>query len=137
MSKPNFEAIDDLAELGNGLMDEADYAGAITKFSEALLLVPDPRRDWEAATWLYASIGDAFYQSGEHAKALDNFVEAYNCPGGLENPFVLLRLGQCYHHFNEEKNTLEYLLRAYMLEGENIFEEAPSYLRYLSSKVSL
>ena len=34
----------------------------------------------------------------------------------------MLRLGECCLEIGDEKNAIEYLLRAYMMEGKEIFE---------------
>lgn len=41
---------------------------------------------------------------------------------GYSNPFIMLRLGECCLEIGDEKNAMEYLLRAYMMEGREIFE---------------
>ena len=41
---------------------------------------------------------------------------------GYGNPFIMLRLGECCLEIGDEKNAIEYLLRAYMMEGKEIFE---------------
>lgn len=46
------------------------------------------------------------------------------------NPFVLMRLGQSAYELNKD-NSKEYLLKAYMLEGEAIFEDQDN--KYLES----
>ncbi len=42
--------------------------------------------------------------------------------GGYGNPFIMLRLGECCLELGDEKNATEYLLRAYMMDGREIFE---------------
>ena len=61
---------------------------------------------------------------------------------GYGNPFVMLRLGECCLEIGDEKNAIEYLLRAYMFEGREIFEpdedgndDGKKYFDYLRTHV--
>ena len=56
--------------------------------------------------------------------------------------FVMLRLGECCLEIGDEKNATEYLLRAYMFEGREIFEpdedgndDGKKYFDYLRTHV--
>ncbi|MDF5873149.1 hypothetical protein P4112_16025 [Pseudomonas aeruginosa] len=49
------------------------------------------------------------------------FLDALNAPGGVENPFVHYRLGQCQVKLGNAALAVESLLKAYMLDGEEIF----------------
>ena len=115
------DRIDELAERGNDLADADDLEGAVVAWSEALALVPEPKTDWDTATWLYASIGDALYQQDKLEEARDALFSALNCPDGQENPFVHFRLGQCEIRLGNEERGVDELMRAYMLDGETVF----------------
>jgi len=132
-----YTRIEHLSEQGNLKLDDGNFEGALVSWREALALLPEPKQNWEAAVWLYASIGDASYQSGDYAAAKDAMFDALNCPAGIENPFVHYMLGKALLHMEDER-ALEYLLRAYMLDGEEIFdsdeEEGPDALRALQDK---
>ncbi len=117
-----YNRITDLSEEGNTLAGEENYSLALEKFKEALTLIPEPKKDWEASLWLYASIGDMFYSKKDFASAANAFYDALNCPDGVENPFVYIRLGECLFELGDEIKAREYLLRAYMLAGKDIFE---------------
>ena len=57
---------------------------------------------------------------------------------GYNNPFVLLRLGQSAYEIGNKEQALEYLLRTYMLEGKEIFEEdEKKYFEFLKSNMDL
>lgn len=133
-----YEQVEALSEAGNDLADADDFDGAIARFSEALQLLPSPARNWEASTWLYASIGDMYYFKGDYRAAANNFFDALNGPDAQANGFVNLRLGESLFELNQQEQSLEYLLRAYMLEGEEIFaEEDPRYFDFLKTRVQL
>lgn len=123
LSEELHNQIIDLSEQGESFLEFEKYDEALVKFQEALDLVPYPKKDWEASTWLYASIGDTLFSKQLYKESLNAFLDAYNCPDGTNNPFVNLKLGECYFELEEFEKAKEYLLRTYMLEGDEIFEE--------------
>lgn len=125
------EEIEALSEAGNVLFDQERYDSAIEKWQQALDRVPAPRADWEASLWLCASIGDAYYQKGQFDLAREFLLDAMNAPGGPSNPFVLFRLGQAEARLANAKASTDYLLRAYMLDGTDIFDADPDGADYL------
>ena len=58
------------------------------------------------------------------------------CPGGLGNPFVHLRLGECCFDIGERDRAADELTRAYMGAGREIFaEEDPKYIEFLGTRI--
>jgi Tfp pilus assembly protein PilF len=124
--------VEDLSESGNEYMEQADYEAATMAFEEALAMLPQPCEQWEAFTWLNASIGDAQFMLGDFVRAKESLFDALNGPDGLDNPFVYLRLGQCQLDTGEVEAAEQSLARAFMLGGPEIFEdEQPRYLECL------
>ena len=77
---------------------------------------------------------------GKYEEAFNSFEEAKNnlSGDGISNPFILLRLGQCAFELGKKDLATENLLRAYMLEGKEIFEEDDKkYFEFLKSNVDL
>ncbi|MGO4289143.1 tetratricopeptide repeat protein [Chitinophaga sp. RAB17] len=133
-----YEKIETLSEEGNVLADEENYDAALAKFTEALQLLPEPKHEWEASTWLNASIGDMLFFKADYSAAANSFFDALNGPDAQAVGFVQLRLGECLYELKQEEQALEHLLRAYMLEGAEIFtEEDPRYLDFLKARVEL
>lgn len=92
----------------------------------------------KAAVWFRTAIADALFVQGEFEKACPYLVDAVsNLSGeGQTNPFVLLRLGQCSYELGKQQEAAEYLLRAYMLAGEDIFEcEDEKYLSFIGDMI--
>jgi len=115
--------------------DEEEYDAAVPLLERALDLLPSPHSDWEAATWLLATLGDAHYLAGRLEAAREAFVESFYCPDAIGNPFLHLRRGQIALDLGEDRATDE-LLRAYMGGGTEIFEEEdPRYLEHLKASV--
>ena len=117
-----YSIIQELSLKGNSFFDEGKYEKARLMFEEALTYVPEPKTNWKASSWLYAGIGDCFFYLNDFEKSKNSFFDAANCPEGITNPFVLLRLGQCCFETGDKEKAIDYLLRAYMLDGKKIFD---------------
>lgn len=125
--------IDRLAQLGNTLFDEqGDWKRALNTWRSALSHVPQPHSDWVESLWLYASIGDAYREAVDLTSALEAYRAAYSAPEGHIHPYVLLQLGKTLSDLGQWRDARDFLLRAYMLEGAEMFEdEDAAYLRKL------
>ena len=137
LSTETSRRLDELAITGNRLVDRKDYRAAISAWQQGVDLLPEPKRDWEAYTWLYASIGDSCFQQRRLLDAKDAFENALNGPGGPVNPFIQYRIGQILVRLGDEKKGVDHLLRAYMLDGEDIFvsdDEGSEFLGLLKRK---
>lgn len=133
-----YDEITALCSEGDELVDNSKYDDALTKYREALNLLPKPVEQWEAAVWIYTAIGDTYFWKKEYETAIHYLFNAYNCPDGFSNPFIIMRLGQCFFEANNSSKATEYLLHAYMLNGKEIFEyEDEKYFKHLSSNVKL
>lgn len=134
------EEIESLSEEGNEYFDDEEYEKAIISWTDALNLIPQPQNSFSESLWLETSIGDAFFMAGEHDSALPHFLNAKNNlqENAYENPFIMLRIGQLYFEKGDLKNAKEFLLRAYMLDGIEIFEGSKEkYFLFLSKNVKL
>ena len=123
---------------GDALADEGRYREAVEKYEAALHLVPEPKVEWDASTWLLAAIGDALFLWGQFSYARMALEDAMHCPGAIGNPFLHLRLGQALLEQGEEDRAADELMRAYMLEGRDIFErQDPKYLAFLATRAMI
>lgn len=126
------DQLDDYCEKGNAEMDEENYAAAAEWFKKAYDLLPEPKEDWEATGYITASLGDALFSDGKFAEAKAQLLIAYEFYSAEENnPFVLLRLGEACFELGEEQTALEFLLKAYQMEGAQLFEDDKKYLKFL------
>jgi tetratricopeptide (TPR) repeat protein len=127
-----------LCERGDGLADNERYSEALATYWRAWDMLPEPKTEWEAATWILAAIGDANFQRSDYAAGRDNLSSAMRCPGAIGNPFLHLRLGQCQLELGDLERAADELMRAYISEGPTIFaEEDPRYLSFLRSRARL
>lgn len=117
------KSTDDYAEEGNILFDNEEYDQAIKIWLEGLASLSKPINAQSEAVWFQTSIADAFFMQGKYEDAYPYLWDAKsNLSGeGYCNPFLMLRLGQCSYELGKE-DAKEYLMRAYMLAGEEIFE---------------
>ncbi|GAB7549689.1 tetratricopeptide repeat protein [Cupriavidus sp. 8B] len=123
---------------GDRFADERQYRSAVGAYNKAWELIPAPKNDWEASTWILAAIGDACFLGGHPASSKEAFTYALTCPGGLGNPFIHLRLGQLSHDAGNLDAAADELMRAYMGAGEDIFaKEDVKYLLFLRTRAVL
>lgn len=140
------EKLDEYAEKGNQLEQDGKYDEAVQAWQEGLRLIPEPQQFYGETIWFLAAIGDVYFQKGMYAQAHECFDKARgNLTGdGYANPFIMLRLGECCLEMGDEKNALEYLIRAYMMEGKEIFEpdesgedDGTKYFEFLRTHIDL
>ena len=125
-----------LAEEGNKASDAGEFDRAVESYRKGLELLPKPLEIWEAATWLFAGIGDAYFLSGRMESALPPLLGAMHCPGGIGNPFLHLRIGQVQFELGNLARAADELTRAYMGGGVKIFEgEKSKYFEFLKTKI--
>lgn len=110
------------SEKGNDFFDDDNFSAAQAEYEAAFKLIPLPKNNYEASSWLLAGIGDCLYYQKSYQKALETFKYGEACEGGL-NAFIWLRIGECYAELEDIPNAREFLLRAYMMEGEEMFTE--------------
>jgi tetratricopeptide (TPR) repeat protein len=131
-----YEKICALGEQGNELVEADDLPQALLTFEEAWDLLPEPKIEWEAATWLLAAIGDVQFLLGEFAATKETLSLAMHAPGAIGNPFLHLRLGQAQLELGDIHRAGDELARAYLLEGTRIFaNDDPKYLAFIKSKL--
>lgn len=132
--------LDMRAEEGNKYFDNNEYDKALEIWKKALDLIPEPKKNFSEAVWFLTSIGDIYFIQEKYEEAFNNFEDAKNnlSGDGINNPFILLRLGQSALELGKKELATESLLRAYMLEGKEIFEEDDKkYFEFLKSKIDL
>jgi len=127
--------IKELCARGDQHAEANQFTEALTAYWSAWDLIPEPKTDWEAATWVLAAIGDADFLSRDYGAGRDNLSNAMACPGGIGNPFLHLRLGQCQFEVGELDCAADELMRAYALAGPDIFKDQdPKYLTFLKTR---
>ena len=130
--------IQQLAQDGDELARAGKQAEAWVKYAEALRLLPAPVPQWQAATWLYAALGDTHFHRQDWEQVQRWFGIALECPGGFDNPHVHLRLGQAAFQLRDLDKAADELTRAYLGGGLDILlEDEPRYLQFLQTRITL
>ena len=140
LSREISEMLDELAEQGNEFLEYEQTDEALEAWTKGLNLIPSPQNAYSEAVWFLVSISDIYFENYDFQTALKYLEDAMgNLSGeGITNPYALLRAGQCYLEVGDEKNAIEYLLKAFMFEGEEFFDdEDPKYFDFLQSNVDL
>jgi tetratricopeptide (TPR) repeat protein len=123
-----YEQVTDLCAEGDGLAGKGRWPEAIRRYHDAWALLPEPRIEWEAALWIQTAIADAHFLAGEFVLAREPLKLAL-LAGGIGNPFVHLRRGQCLLELGERDEALQELARAYACGAREVFaRENPKYL---------
>jgi tetratricopeptide (TPR) repeat protein len=124
-----------LCAVGDALAQRQEFAQALTSYWAAWDLLPDPKTEWDAATWILAAVGDANFLGGDYVAGRDNLSNAMHCPGAIGNPFLHLRLGQCQFELGASDRAADELMRAYAVAGPDVFKDQdPKYLKFLQSR---
>lgn len=145
MTRKIKKRLDELAIKGNQFEEAGQYNEAIKVWQEGLDLIPEPQQIYSETNWFLAAIGDTYFKLGDYSKAHGYFDKArgnWSIEAGYGNPFIMLRLGECCFEIGDTENAKEYLLRAYILEGKEIFmldedenDDGQKYFEFLKANV--
>ncbi len=130
--------IEKRCKVGDDFVENGNYTKALLEYQHVLELIPDPKTDWEATTWVLAAMGDAYFLNNDFQAGVREFSNAMHCPNAIGNPFLHMRLGQCQFELGHLDKAADELTRAYAIEGEQIFEdENPKYFEFLIEKIKI
>lgn len=110
-------------EQGDQYVETGQHNEAIKKYETALNLVPFQKENWEVSLHIYTAMADSYFNLGNYQQASNNYEQALKCPDGLDNGYVWLGLGEAFYELENMNKAKDALISAYMLEGEEIFEE--------------
>jgi tetratricopeptide (TPR) repeat protein len=112
-----------LCALGDVDADRARYPDALGAYWAAWDLLPEPKLECEAATWILAAVGDVNFLGGDYIAGRDNLSTVMHCPGALGIPFLHMRLGQCQYELGDQAQAIRELKRAYLGGGADLFDD--------------
>ncbi len=119
---------------------------AIQLWEEALYLIPDPKNVYLETAWFSVAIGDIYIVKKMYSKALEYFKKVFDILHEeiYQDAFTMRSMGEIYCEMGDEKCSTKYLLKAYLLEGEEIFEldfykeiDHKKYFYFLKTHVDL
>ena len=130
-----YDKIVALSEKGDEYADKEQFTSALKQYGEALALLPEPKTDWEAATWLYVAMGDAYYNKQQLAQAMNAYQKAMMSPEGTGNAYIWFCIGQIFYEESNYEKAKTHFMSAYLLDGDEIFEnENPEYLKLIKEE---
>ena len=133
-----YKIIKALCNEGDLALEDDDLADAYRCYREAWDLVPDPKTDLEASTWILSALGDVYFFSKDYQNVIQALEFAMLCPDGLGNPYLHLRLGQAYFESGDMNKAADHLTRCYMgSELDLLNKEDKKYLNYLESVIDM
>jgi tetratricopeptide (TPR) repeat protein len=120
---------------GDALAATGHYDDALAEYRRAWAMIPSPRRRWSDSAWILGAFADAYFLSGRRDLARAAIDRAMACPGGSEQPFLHLRLGQILLDAGDPDGAAAALARAYWDAGEDVFvNEDERYLTFLKGR---
>jgi len=119
---------------GDKLADKKKFVKAQECYSKAWDALPEPKLKWDASNWILAAQMDAAFLSHDIALSRHYLRIMQNMNENIGNPFFHLRNGQCYFLEGNEDAAANELIRAYALEGPEMFGENQKYLEFLATK---
>lgn len=136
LSDETHEEVKRLCAEGDQQANSKQFAAALVLYWQAFDLLPEPKTDWSAGTWILAAIGDANFLAGDFEAGRDNLSSAMHYPDAIGNPFLHLRLGQCQFELGALERAADELSRAYMGAGAEIFsKDDPKYFDFLKTRL--
>lgn len=132
-----YERLQALCAEGDALCEQEDFEAALLRFQAAFKLIPEPRSEYEASTWVLAAMADACFFLGRfedvRVATTQALLHGQNATG---NPFLHLRLGQAHLELGDEARAADSLAGALMLAGPDIFEgQDPKYWDFIRTRV--
>lgn len=115
------------------LLEQDKHQAAIDCFQRALDSLPEGL--WACEAYAQAGKGEGYLALENWQAALQAFQAVYD-NDQAENPYVLLQLGICHHELGQTDRAKPYLLAAYNLDGEAVFEGDEAYLDLIRGDIA-
>ena len=132
LSEKLYEAITNLLDEGNELVERGKYKEAIAYYEEAMNRLPEPKEDWTLFDTIAICIGDSYYEMGEYIVADRFYSMSLTRGSGIENPYVWYVKGRNLIKLGNKEEGVDALMRAYMLDGTDVFDtDDGKFLSYI------
>ena len=130
--------IDKLCQKGDQFAQIDQLDDALDQYEAAWELLPEPKNQWPAATWILMAAGDVYFERRDFVAASETLREALGFPDGETNPFIWLRLGQSLFEINDLNHAADALETAFRKSGEELFaDEEPKFLEFLKTQLGV
>ena len=132
LSEKLYEAITNLLDEGDELVERGKYKEAIAYYEEAMNRLPEPKEDWTLFDTIAICIGDSYYEMGEYIVADRFYTMSLTRGSGIENPYVWYVKGRNLIKLGNKEEGGDALMRAYMLDGTDVFDtDDGEFLSYI------
>lgn len=132
LSEKLYEAITNLLDEGDELVERGKYKEAIAYYEEAMNRLPEPKEDWALFDTIAICIGDSYYEMGEYIVADRFYTMSLTRGSGIENPYVWYVKGRNLIKLSNKEEGVDALMRAYMLDGTDVFDtDDGEFLSYI------
>ena len=132
LSEKLYEAITNLLDEGDELVERGKYKEAIAYYEEAMNRLPEPKEDWTLFDTIAICIGDSYYEMGEYIVADRFYTMSLTRGSGIENPYVWYVKGRNLIKVGNKEEAIDALMRAYMLDGTDVFDtDDGEFLSYI------
>lgn len=132
LSEKLYEAITNLLDEGDELVERGKYKEAIAYYEEAMNRLPEPKEDWTLFDTIAICIGDSYYEMGEYIVADRFYTTSLTRGSGIENPYVWYVKGRNLIKLGNKEEAIDALMRAYMLDGTDVFDtDDGEFLSYI------
>lgn len=132
LSEKLYEAITNLLDEGDELVERGKYKEAIAYYEEAMNRLPEPKEDRALFDTIAICIGDSYYEMGEYIVADRFYSMSLTRGSGIENPYVWYVKGRNLIKLGNKEEAIDALMRAYMLDGTDVFDtDDGEFLSYI------
>ncbi|WP_028111694.1 hypothetical protein [Ferrimonas kyonanensis] len=127
-----YESIQSFCNDGDVALEDDDLHKAYQSYMKAWELIPEPKTDWEASTWVLGALADVYFFNENFSALKESLEYAMHCPNAIGNPFLHMRLGQAQLELGNTEKAKDELARALTGAGKDIFEnDDPKYFNFI------
>ncbi|MFT3788026.1 MAG: hypothetical protein QM770_17955 [Tepidisphaeraceae bacterium] len=121
---------------GDALADKGQHGDALASFNAAWRALDEPKDKQDWAVNVLAAIADCRFFLGQWNECCDAIQHAFRCGADVSNPFLRLRLGQSLYELGDLRESANWLVPVYLMEGRKPFaREDPKYLESFRSQL--
>lgn len=140
------ERLYELADEGHKLTLNEQYMDAIHIWKRAIEMIPEPKQHYSETANFYEGIAYNYQIMCMYPQSLNFMERVFSVLGenANQNPFTMLNMGEIYYELGKIELSVKYLNRAYILEGDEIFDfdvygkiNHGKYLDFLKTKINL
>lgn len=130
------QMIDNLCQKGDQFAQIDQLDDALDQYETAWQLLPEPKNQWPAATWILMAVGDVYFEKRDFAAAAEALRASLDFPDGDKNPFISLRLGQSLFELGDLNGAADALETAFRKQGDELFAgEDHKYLNFVKTQI--